>query len=240
MPVSKDIIGLACQDYFQQPDESLHIEVWSDVADTEQMPVQHLFRDYKHMPALEQTALQLCRGRVLDMGAGAGPHALWLQEKGMEVWAAEISPAACEVMRARGVKNVVNADLFDLQLPQRFDTILMLMNGIGIVGQVDRLKNFFDLARRLLAPGGQLILDSTDLRYLFLEDDGSFLVNLNDRYYGEVIYRMIYNGQKGRRFPWLFIDDQLLEYYANLNHFHFEKLATGPHFDYLARLTLMP
>lgn len=237
MPKPNDIIGLACHDYLLQPDDSLSIEVWSDIADSEQMPVEHLFRSYAEMPELEQTALQHCRGQVLDLGAGAGPHALWLQQQELEVWATEMSPKACEVMRARGVKNIINADMFQLQTPHRFDTILMLMNGIGIVGEIERLKQFFDLARKLLAPGGQLIIDSTDLRYLFMEEDGSFLVNLNDRYYGEVNYRMSYNGKKGRCFPWLFIDDQLLEHYAGLNNFRFEKLATGTHFDYLARLT---
>lgn len=89
-----------------------------------------------------------------------------------------------------------------------------------------------------MAPGGQILVDSSDLRYLFLQDDGSILINLNDKYYGEVEYRMSYKNQKGRRFPWLFIDDQLLEYHANQNGFDFERVAEGDHFDYLARITL--
>ncbi len=237
MPATNDIIGLACRDYLQQPDDTLQIEVWSDVAELEQLPVNHFFRSYEEMPALEQEALKLCRGRVLDMGAGAGPHALWLQQKGLEVWAAEVSPLACEVMHQRGVNNILNTGLFELKSPQNFDTLLMLMNGTGLVGKTEQLPRFFNQARKLLAPGGQILVDSTDLRYLFLEDDGSFLINLNDRYYGEVIYRMSYNGHQSRRFPWLFIDAPLLGYYAEQNGFTCEKIADGPHFDYLARLT---
>ncbi len=236
MSPNNDVIGLACRDYFQQPDESLNIEVWSDVAEPEQLPVNHLFRSYDEMPELEQEALKLCRGRVLDMGAGAGPHSLSLQQKSLEVWAAEVSPLACEVMHQRGVNNILNTSLFELKSPQRFDTLLMLMNGTGLVGKTEQLPRFFNQARKLLAPGGQIIVDSTDLRYLFVEDDGSFLINLNDRYYGEVIYRMSYKGHNSRRFPWLFIDAPLLAWYAELNGFTCEKMAEGLHYDYLARL----
>lgn len=204
--------------------------------ETDYLPVSHLFRNYHEMPQLEQTALQHCKGRVLDLGAGTGSHALWLQKQGLETDAVEISPGACLVMQKRGVKKIIQKDIFELPPHPQYDTILMLMNGIGIAGTINRLKEFFTLAKKLLAPGGQILVDSSDLRYLFIDDDGSILINLNDKYYGEVEYRMSYNGQKGRRFPWLFIDDQLLAHYAGQNGFHFERIAEGEHFDYLARL----
>ncbi|WP_010663500.1 class I SAM-dependent methyltransferase [Marinilabilia salmonicolor] len=237
-PKALDIIGTACRDYLQKPDKNLSIEVWSNIAETDIIPVHYLFRPYKEMPSLEQEALTLCKGKVLDIGAGAGSHALWLQEQNMEVTALEISPGACEVMQQRGVKNILSEDFFNLTEGVRYDTLLMLMNGIGIAGTTHRLKEFFSVARKLLKPGGQILVDSSDLRYLFLEDDGSILINLNDSYYGEVEYRMSYKGRKGRRFPWLFIDDQLLQYHAEKNGFRFERIAEGEHFDYLARLTI--
>jgi len=141
-------------------------------------------------------------------------------------------------MQQRGVINIIQQDIFDLPGSQKFDTLLMLMNGIGMVGSIDRLPDFFNLARRLLRPGGQILVDSSDLRYLFMQDDGSILINLNDKYYGEVEYRMSYNGRKGRRFPWLFIDDQLLAHYAKENGFTFERITEGDHYDYLAALTV--
>jgi SAM-dependent methyltransferase len=233
---SKDIIGAACIDFFNTSDDSLKIEVWSDIAETDYIPVHHLFRSFTDMPVLEQTALQRCCGRILDIGAGAGSHTLWLQNQGHDVWALEISPGACRVMQKRGVKNILQQNLFDLQGNQKYNTILMLMNGIGVVGNVGRLKTFFDIARQILAPDGQILVDSSDLRYLFLDDDGSILIHLNGKYYGEVEYRMNYAGEKGRRFPWLFIDDQLLAYYAEQNGFHMERLEEGNHYDYLARI----
>ena len=237
MTSTLDIIGRACLDYLHRPDEDLQIEVWSNLVQTDYIPVSHFFRSYEDMPELEQTALRHARGRVLDMGAGAGSHALWLQQQGLEVWAAEISSGACEVMKQRGVKNIIQQDIFEQPGTRNYDTLLMMMNGIGMAGTLQRLRKFFSIAKKLLAPGGQILVDSSDLRYLFLQDDGSILINLNSRYYGEVEYRMAYAGQKGRRFPWLFIDDQLLAHHAEKNGFQFEKLQEGEHYDYLARMT---
>jgi SAM-dependent methyltransferase len=237
MPTSPDIIGQACLDYYAQPEDTKKIEVWCNIAETDHIPVSHLFRTFPEMPYLEKIALQHCRDRILDLGAGAGSHALHLQQEGFQVWGAEISQGACTVMKNRGLKNIIQQDIFTLSDNQKYDTLLMLMNGIGVVGSIDRLKYFFSLARRLLTPNGQILVDSSDLRYLFLEDDGSILINLNDKYYGEVEYRMSYKNQKGRSFPWLFIDDQLLAHYAQQNGFHFEKIAEGEHYDYLARLS---
>ena len=234
---SLDIIGNACLDYFRHPDKKLNIEVWSNIAETDIIPVHYLFRPFDEMPPLEQEALKQCRGKILDIGAGAGSHALWLQEQDFDVTALEVSPGCCEVMKKRGVRNILQEDFFSLTEENRYDTLLMLMNGIGIVGTTDRLKEFFTAARKLLKSGGQILVDSSDLRYLFLEDDGSILINLNDSYYGEVEYRMSYKKQKGRRFPWLFIDDQLMEYHAENNGFRFERITEGNHYDYLARLT---
>ncbi|SFE78446.1 Methyltransferase domain-containing protein [Thermophagus xiamenensis] len=230
-------MGRACVDYYHTSDDSLNIEVWSNVAETDVIPVNYLFRSYHQMPALEITALQHCRGHVLDIGACAGPHSLWLQEHGHKVTALETSPGACEIMQKRGVRNIIHDDFFRLSANCQYDTLLMMMNGMGIVGSINRLGTFFAKARRLLAPGGQIVVDSSDLRYLFLQDDGSLLIQLNNKYYGEVEYRMSYKGEKGRRFPWLFIDDQLLEFYAGKHGFRMERLALGNHYDYLARLT---
>ncbi|MGQ1891578.1 class I SAM-dependent methyltransferase [Thermophagus sp. OGC60D27] len=235
---SFDVIGHACRDYYETHDDHLSIEVWCNVAETDIIPVNYLFRSYPQMPTLEQTALHHCRGHVLDIGACAGPHTLYLQQEGYRVTALESSPGACEVMKMRGVRDIVEGDFFQIPTNRQYDTLLMMMNGIGITGSLDRLGEFFSVARRLMAPDGQILVDSSDLRYLFMEDDGSLLIQLNNKYYGEVEYRMSYKGEKGRRFPWLFIDDQLLDYYAQKHGFRMERLEEGNHFDYLARLTL--
>ncbi len=235
-PANNDIIGQAGLDYLLAGNRNKTIKVWCSIAETDLLPVHYLFRSYSEMPKLEQKAIMNCRGRILDVGAGMGPHSIYLQNKGYDVMALEASGLACEVMARLGVKNILNQDFFEFKDQNRFDTILMMMNGIGLVGKINRFPLFFKKAEELLRPGGQILLDSSDLRYLFMDDDGSFMVNLNEDYYGEVKYKMSYDKMEGKPFPWLFIDDELMAYYAGQNGFKFEKLANGLHYDYLARL----
>jgi SAM-dependent methyltransferase len=232
----QDIMGQAGLEYLLSGKRNAQIKVWSDIAETDMLPVHYLFRSFHEMPALEQKALMLNRGRVLDVGAGMGSHSLYLQEKGVDVTALDVSPLCCEVMQRRGVKQVVNNDFFKFQSDQKFDTIYMLMNGVGVLGTTNRFPLLFQTLSSLLNEGGQVIIDSSDLRYLFLNDDGSFLINLNGKYYGEVNYKMSYGEFTGKKFLWLFIDDELLGYYAKESGFEFEKLAEGQHYDYLGRL----
>lgn len=232
-----DPLGAACLDYMLG-DKSAQITVQSNIVEDDVLPVEYLFRGFKDMPDLERKALTISTGKILDVGAGAGSHALYLQQSNKDVYANEISPAACDVMRQRGVKNIIEQDFYLLPEENKYDTILMLMNGIGLAGDIDNLSKFFKKVKQLLNPGGALIVDSSDIRYLFEEDDGSLLINLNDDYYGQISYRMVYKEVKGESFKWLFIDDELLKYYAERNGFKMEKVADGMHYDYLAKLTV--
>ncbi len=232
-----DPLGAACVDYMLG-DKSAQIIVQSNIVEDDVLPVEYLFRGFKDMPDLEKKALTISTGKILDVGAGAGSHALYLQQNNKEVYANEISAAACDVMRQRGVKNIIQQDFYLLPEDEKYDTILMLMNGIGIAGDTNNLAKFFSKIKQLLNPGGSLIVDSSDIRYLFEEDDGSLLINLNDDYYGEISYKMVYKDVKGQTFKWLFIDDELLKFYAEQNGFKMEKVAEGVHYDYLAKLTL--
>ncbi len=234
-----DPLGAACLDYMLGEKEA-QITVHSNIVEDDVLPVEYLFRGFKDMPDLEKKALTISKGRILDVGAGAGSHALYLQQNNKEVYANEISPAACDVMRQRGVKNIMQQDFYQLPDDKKYDTILMLMNGIGIAGDTGNLEHFFTKVKQLLNPGGCLIVDSSDIRYLFEEDDGSLLINLNDDYYGEISYQMEYKDVKGQSFKWLFIDDELLKFYAEQNGLKMEKVAEGMHYDYLAKLSLNP
>src|SRR5687768_12258641 len=105
MQNQSDSLGEAITAYYSGQRKAA-ITVISSIAEDDVIPVAYLFRDYENMPELEQMALESCQGKVLDIGAGAGSHALWLQKKGMDVTALEISGKAAEVMRMRGIKNV--------------------------------------------------------------------------------------------------------------------------------------
>ena len=235
LSADKDPMGAAILD-FQKQGKAARLRVLSSMFEEDEMPVKHLFRSTREMPMLEQKALQLAKGRVLDIGAGAGCHALALQEKGLAVKAIDISPLSCEAMKLRGVKDAECINLFDDHLGTGFDTILLLMNGTGIAGKIEHLPALFLCLKALLNPGGQILIDSSDLKYIYENEDGSFDINLNGAYYGEVDYQMIYKDVKGDRFDWLYVDFPLLKSIAETCGLHGELVAEGDHYDYLARI----
>ena len=204
--------------------------------DDDEMPVPTLFRSEQEMNALERHALSLCHGRVRDVGAGAGCHSLALQARGLEVTAKDISPLSVETLRRRGVHSALCADFFADAVGEGFDTLLLLMNGIGLVGRVERLPQFFERAKALLAKGGQILFDSSDLRYVFEDEDGAFEPEPDEPYYGEVDFCMQYGKVKGAPFDWLYIDFDTLKAQAAAAGLRAELLVEGEHYDYLARL----
>ncbi len=237
LPPNKDPMGQAIADYFNRG-KAAKLRVFSSQFDEDEIPVDQLFRSYDDMPALEQKALQLAKGKILDCGAGSGCHTLALQAMGKEVQAIDISPLSVEVMQKRGIKQAFQINLFDEHYLEKFDTILMLMNGSGIIGKLENMPAFFVKMKQLLNPDGCIYMDSSDLRYLFEDEDGSFLIDLAGDYYGEIDFQMQYKQTKGDAFDWLYIDFQTLSHYASENGFTAELIAEGEHYDYLACLKI--
>lgn len=231
----KHPMGAAIADYYRNGVAG-RLRVFSPDFEEDEIPLATLFRSRSEMPHLEQTALNLCQGRVLDVGAGAGCHSLALQDEGLEVTAVDIDPLSVAIMLERGVFDARVEDFWLFQ--DKFDTILMLMNGIGIVGTLVELPHFFEHIREILRPGGQVLLDSSDIRYVFEDEDGTFEPPRPDCYYGELTYQMQYKRVKGTPFPWLYIDFETLAEQAAAHGFCAELLEQGEHYDYLARLTL--
>ena len=235
MDLKIDPIGQAIWDY-KQGIRNQELLVHCSHTETDEIPIPYLFRPYKDMPAIEQKALDESKGKVLDIGAGAGCHAKHLQEKGLQVDAIEISPLACKAMQADGIQSVIQGNVYQLDLEQ-YDTILLLMNGIGLAGNLDTLPLLLHKLSGALKPGGQILLDSSDISYLYMDEDGSQWVDLNAKYYGELEYQFEYKSKKGNAFDWLFIDAKRLEEIAQKCALKFEMLLEGEHYDYLARLT---
>ncbi|AMM52025.1 hypothetical protein TH61_13700 [Rufibacter sp. DG15C] len=232
---SADPLGTAILDFWQG-NKTAEVQVFSDQADPDVLPVSYLFRSKAEMPEREQEALTMCKGRILDVGAGAGSHALALQQKGESVTALELSEKACEVMQARGIQHVLCGDFFGLA-PKPFDTLLLLMNGVGLAGTLDNLPHFLETCKKWLAPNGQILLESSDILYLYEEEDGSVLVDLNGDYYGELTYVMQYQEEQTKPFPWLFVDFGLLQQYAEEVGLSAELVRKEEDNHYLARLT---
>jgi len=231
---TEDPIGKAIQDYarFRKPAD---IIVSSDICEDDIIPVEVLFRNFEEMPELEQLALRECKGKVLDVGAGAGSHALYLKDLGMEVTALDISKGAVDYMNANGLK-AVHQDFFEFK-GQKFDTILMLMNGIGIAGTLANLEKTLAHAKTLLNPGGIILCDSSDIKYLYEDEDGALWVDLNTEYYGNFRFQMNYKKEKGTWFDWLYVDfDNLFQAAKKAG---FKSLRLHEMDDhYLAKLTL--
>ncbi len=225
-------MGTALLDY-QNGGHGEDILTYSSLAGEDVIPLAYLFRNFDQMPSLEQKALEQCRGSVLDIGCGAGSHSLYLQGKGHEVVGLDSSAGAIAVCRSRGLKNTLTTDI-NMYSGKRFDTLLMLMNGIGLVGKVHRLEAFLDHLKLLLKPNGQILLDSSDIIYMF-EEDGD-VPPRNDTYYGEVEFTLAYKGKKGKPFFWLYLDFSTLQESAWTQNLECELVSQGKHYDYLARL----
>lgn len=240
MPVIKknhDPVGHAVWDY-QNGIRGESIVVTTDIAEDELLLPSYFFRTFEQMPVQEQEALKRCEGRILDVGAGAGAHSLWLQEQGYEVDALEISPLSCETMRKMGVRNVYLQDIFTFT-DQKYDTILLLMNGAGIAQTLPGLRTLLLHLKTLLNPGGKILADSSDLLYLFTDENGDTWVDIaSDTYYGQMQYQLTYKSIKGKPFSWLFVDQETFCEYAEFTGFTVKDKFIGAHFDYLVELVL--
>ena len=233
MNSKKDPMGRAIADYHKTGTAD-RLRVFSPMFEEDEIPLQTLFRKYEDMPGIEQKALDMATGRTLDVGAGSGCHSLVLQKKGIDVTAIDISPLSVQTMKERGIKNVFEQDFFTLD--GQYDTILMLMNGIGIVGTLECLPKFFQILDKILAPSGQVLCDSSDISYVFEDENGMIDIPEDIGYYGELSFRMQYKDTIGEPFNWLYIDADTLREQAAKNGYIVEVVAEGEHYDYLARI----
>jgi cyclopropane fatty-acyl-phospholipid synthase-like methyltransferase len=230
----KDLFGKAILD-FQTNNSPKDIITETNISEADKMSVAYLFRDYNEMPKLEQKALQLAKGKILDVGCGAGSHSLYLQEKGFEVTSIDISENAIEACQLRSLKNAKTQNILeldsDLHQNDKFDTILLLMNGTGIFQTISESSKYFQKLKNLLNPNGQILIDSSDIIYMFDEDEVPI-----DNYYGELTFTISYKNETENPFPWLYLDYTLLEKLAAENGLQCELIENGEHYDYLARL----
>jgi precorrin-6B methylase 2 len=225
---SEDILGEALVDYYNGVDLPLMIN--NKYGEPEEMPIEVFFRDKEDLTALEQAAILHCKGVVLDVGAGAGAITIMLQDE-FEVTAIESSEGACQVMKQLGVRNGIVGDVFDYQ-GAGYDTLLLLMNGIGLVGELGKLTNALKYFSSLISADGQILLDSSDISYLYDDVDKP-----TEKYYGQLSYQYSYKDQLGEWFEWLYVDNETLKEHADKAGLAVEILYEDDADQYLARLT---
>lgn len=234
----KDLFGKAMFD-FQTNNSPEDIITETSISEEDEMSVAYLFRSYKEMPKLEQKALQLAFGKTLDVGCGAGSHSLSLQkDRNLDVTSIDISEKAIETCKLRGIKNAKVLNIVDVE-EEKFDTILLLMNGTGIFGKLQNCNKYLSKLKSLLNEGGQILIDSSDIIYMFDEDeDGGKWIPSDNDYYGEIIFTISYKGEKEEPFNWLYLDYNTLQNAAIANGLKCELILEGEHYDYLARLSI--
>lgn len=234
----QDIFGLAFKDYLNGDTEGEIVvkTIFQDFTELDELPVSYFFRNFALMPEWEQLALDRCRGLVLDVGAGAGAHALELQNRGLDVYAIDISEGAVQTMRQRGVNRAFCMDFMNMAAG-KFNTLLFLMNGIGMARSLAGLKSLLAHAKSLLVPGGVLLLESTNILYMYEDDEGSIVIPMGKKYYGEIEYQLSYKGYT-ETFSWLFVDIDNLTGVAEACGFDIEILYEGETHNYVAALKL--
>jgi SAM-dependent methyltransferase len=234
----KDLFGQAILD-FQTNNKPENLMTSTSISEEDEMDVSYLFHTFAEMPLIEQKALELSYGKVLDIGCGAGSHSLYLQnEKGLEVTSIDISKNAIEACGLRGVKNATVQDFMTLD-NEKYDTVLLLMNGTGICGKLKKLPAFLEKLKSLLLPGGQILIDSSDIIYMFDEDeDGGKWISSENEYYGELIFEISYKGEKETPLDWLYLDYNTLQNAAHAIGLQSKLILEGEHYDYLAQLTI--
>lgn len=228
----KDIIGHALLDYYHG-NYTEDIITETNISEDDELPLPYLFRSFKEMPKVEQEALKLANGKILDVGCGAGIHSLYLQNKGFDIMAVDISKGAVEVCKLQGLKKVKNLDVLQVN-QKKFDTILLLMNGTGIFQNLEKVPEYLQHLKSLLNDSGQILIDSSDLKYMFDKDDEAMNA---EGYYGELEYSMRYKGEQSDLFSWLYLDEITFKNACISNGFNFEIVTRGENYDYLARLT---
>ncbi|REC79108.1 SAM-dependent methyltransferase [Chryseobacterium elymi] len=231
----KDLMGKAAWDYFHNENPK-DLQTETSISELDELPVAYLFRDFEEMNDIEQKALELAQGKVLDIGSGAGSHALYLQnEKNLDVLALDISPKCIEVCQLRGVKKAVCENMLDFS-GETFNTVLLLMNGTGIFESLEKIDTYLQKLHTLINDNGQILIDSTDILYMFDRDEDGGVYIPAGGYYGELDYVVHYKGESEEPIKWLYLDFETLKNAAENNGFTIEKVMRDED-SYLAKLT---
>jgi len=231
----KDLMGRAIWDYFKNENPA-DLQTETSISELDELPVDYLFRDFEEMNKIEQKALKLSQGKVLDIGAGAGSHSLYLQnERNLDVTALDISPKSIEVCQLRGIQKAVAQNMLEFS-GETFDTILLLMNGTGIFQSLQVIDIYLKKLHSLLNKNGQILIDSTDILYMFDADEDGGVYIPAEGYYGELDYIVHYKGESEDPIKWLYLDFNTLKNAAENNGFKIEMILQDED-SYLAKLT---
>ena len=233
----KDLFGKAILDFYNTNNPA-NILTETSISVSDEMDICYMFRDYTDMPLVEKIALDNCCGSILDVGCGAGSHAIYLQnDKNLKVTAIDFSENAITTCKLRGLQSCEIVNFFNFQSNVKYDTILLLMNGTGICGKLSNLNTFLQKLLTHLAKDGQILIDSTDISYMYDRDaQNNLILPIDMEYFGELQFFLSYKQEKEVPFDWLYLDFETLAKYCENNKLLATKIIEGSNFEYLARI----
>lgn len=161
---STDAFGQELLDYYRGEQTTEIIERDDGYIDAGVGSLRSHFTDYKNWFPVEKEAIKFTRGRVLDVGCGAGRHSLYLQKKGFDVLAIDNSPLAVQVSRKRGVKKAKALPFEEVGTfkPNSFDTIIMFGHNFGLFGNFDKARRLLRVLYRITTSKGTIIATTRD------------------------------------------------------------------------------
>lgn len=161
IPPEQDAFGQAIMDHLRGGPVPIVIERDDGYVDVDN--TRHYFAPYRSWPVHQRRALRYARGRVLDVGCGAGRHALHLQAKGLPVMGIDASPLAGRVCRRRGLRQVRTLPIEEIpRFRQPFDTILMLGNNLGLFGNAAKAKRLLARFLDITTDRARIIAETLD------------------------------------------------------------------------------
>jgi len=173
------------------------------------------FSEYDEWGKTEQKTIDVAKGRVLDIGCGAGRHSIYLQEKGLDITGIDNSPGAIEVCNLRGLKKAVNYSIGEIEKfePDSFETILMLGNNFGLFGGPNRAKELLKKMHRITTSEAQIIVGTLNP---YMTDDEAHLKYQKrnaklGRMTGQIRLRVRYGIHLGEWFDYLFVSPEEME-----------------------------
>jgi len=225
----EDAFGHALLDCYKG--ENVNEVVERDDGFVDSMSTRGYFSDYEAWSPIEQKAMQFVKGRVLDIGCGAGRHSLHLQRKGFDVLGIDISPLAIKVCRERGLRKLklMSIESVDFK-PNSFGTILMMGNNFGLFGNLGKAKGLLKKFHRLTSKDALIIASSRDP---YRTDNPAHLQyhkmnRKKGRMSGQVKIRIRYQKYKGRWFDYLMVSkEEMTQILSNTGWRIKEFLDTG-------------
>jgi 2-polyprenyl-3-methyl-5-hydroxy-6-metoxy-1,4-benzoquinol methylase len=202
------------------------------------------FREYEQWSPVEQQVVDRAKGRVLDIGCGAGRHSLYLQQKGFDVTGIDNSPGAIEVCKLRGLKNAIVRPIADVDKFEQnsFDTVLMLGNNFGLFGDAENTKLILKKLSRITSTEAHIIAGT---RNPYKTDSAEHLeyhqLNLQrGRMAGQIKMRVRYGKRVGEWFDYLFVSREEMRDILVDTEWRIEELIESSKANYFAVIGKKP